>query len=134
MSRKTLYIMHMAAKLFFAVALLFIPVFFHGLYGNTYSINGIRLGRYLAFFMIAVAYLAWQYRKLSDDSWEGMIYSRATTFEWGMIGLFFLIHTLQGGYNFMGWITAGLCLVFTVLFALDGFVVMQRPRNTEKQT
>ncbi len=121
MPRKTLYILHIVAKLFFAVSLLFIPVFFHGLYGNTYSINGIRLGRYLAFFMIAVSYMAWHYKELPESSKEAKIYSQATTFEWGMIGLFFLIHTLQGGYNYMGWVTTGLCGVFTVLFALDGF-------------
>jgi hypothetical protein len=120
MPRKTLYILHIAAKLFFAAALLFIPVFFHGLYGNTYTINGIRLGRYLAFFMITVSILAWYYKDL-EQSKAIDIFSRATTFEWGSIGLFFLIHTLQGGYNFMGWITAGLCLIYTILFALDGF-------------
>lgn len=120
MSRKTLYILHIAAKLFFAAALLFFPVFFHGLYGNTYSINGIRLGRYLAFFMVTVSILAWYYKDL-EPSKETNIYSRATAFEWGIIGLFFLIHTLQGGYNYMGWITTGLCAIYTVLFVLDGF-------------
>ena len=133
MPRKTLYILHIVAKLIFAVALLFIPVFFHGLYGNTYSINGIRLGRYLAFFMIAVSYLAWQYRDLPVGSEEAIAYSKATTFEWGMIGLFFLIHTLQGGYNYMGWVTTGLCAVYTVLFAVDGFGIINRQRVQSKE-
>jgi len=121
MPRKTLYVIHIAAKLFFAAALLFFPVFFHGLYGNTYSINGIRLGHYLAFFMIAVSYMAWRYKDLADNSQEARIYSQATTFEWGMIGLFFLIYTIQGGYNYLGWVTTGLCILYTVLFAIDGF-------------
>ncbi len=65
MPRKILYILHIIAKLFFAVCfIIHSRYFFHGLYGNTYSINGIRLGRYLAFFMIAVSYLAWNYQDL----------------------------------------------------------------------
>ncbi len=121
MDRRLLYILHIIAKLFFTAALLFFPVFFHGLYGNTYSINGIRLGRYLAFFMIAVSFMAWHYKDLPQSSREAKVYSQATVFEWGSIGLFFLIHTLQGGYNYMGWITAGLCAIFTLLFVMDGF-------------
>ena len=60
--------MHCVAKVFFAVALLFIPNFFHGLYGNTYSLNGIWLGYYLAVFMLAVTYLAWNYKDLPASS------------------------------------------------------------------
>jgi len=125
MPRKTLYILHIVAKLFFAVALLFIPVFFHGLYGNTYSINGIRLGRYLAVFMLAVSYLALKYKDLPYSSDEGRTYSQATAFEWGLIGLFFLIHTIQGGYNYLGWVTTGLCLVFTAFFVRDSLLIAQ---------
>jgi hypothetical protein len=121
MSRKTLYILHGVAKVFFAVALLFMPVFFHGLYGNTYSIHGIRLGRYLAVFMLVVTYLAWNYKDLPESSKEAKVFSQATMFEWGLIGVFFLVHTLQGGYNYLGWVTTGLCVFFTVMFALDGF-------------
>jgi hypothetical protein len=119
MSRKTLYILHGIAKTFFAVSLLFVPVFFHGLYGNTYSINGLRLGRYLAVFMLVVTYLAWQFKDLPDSSREAKVFSLATTFEWGVIGILFIVYTLQGGYNYMGWLTAGLCVIFTVLFAMD---------------
>ncbi len=125
MDRKTLYILHMAAKVFFATALFLFPVFFHGLYGNTYSLNGIRLGRYLAIFMLAVTYLAYMFRDLPHSSKEAKNYSQATAFEWGLIAVFFLIHTLQGGYNFLGWVTAGLCLVYAVLFFLDALKIEQ---------
>ena len=121
MPRKTLYILHGVAKVFFAVSLLFIPNFFHSLYGNTYSLNGIWLGYYLAVFMLVVTFLAWNYKDLPESSREAKIFSQATTFEWGLIGLGFILYTLQGGYNFLGWITAGLCVIFTVLFAMDGF-------------
>lgn len=120
MPRKTLYILHIVAKLFFAVALLFFPVYFHGLYGNTYSLNGIRLGRYLAVFMLVVAYIAYRYLNWADSE-EIKVYSQASGFEWGLIGVFFLIHTLDGGYNYLGWITTGLCAVYTFLFAIEGF-------------
>ena len=129
MSRKTLYILHIVAKLFFAVSLLFIPVFFHGLYGNTYSLNGIRLGRYLAVFMLVVSYLAWQYKDLERNSREANIFSQASAIEWGMIGVFFLIHTIQGGYNYLGWVTTGLCVLFTGLFVLDATGKLPTPAN-----
>ena len=119
MPRKTLYILHGIAKTFFAVNLLFIPNIFHGLYGNTYDLNGIWLGRYMAVFMLVVTYLAWQFKDLPFSSREAKVYSQATTFEWGLIGIFFVIYTAQGGYNFMGWVTAGLCAIFTVLFVMD---------------
>ena len=119
MPRRTLYILHAAAKTGFAVALLFFPNPFHMLYGNVYDLNGIWLGRYMAVFMLVVTYLAWSFKELPASSREAKIFSQATTFEWGLIGIFFIIYTLQGGYNYMGWVTAGLSVIFTVLFAMD---------------
>jgi hypothetical protein len=73
----------------------------------------------MAVFMLVVTYLAWQFKDLPFSSREAKVFSQATIFEWGLIGIFFIIYTAQGGYNFMGWVTAGLCVIFTVLFALD---------------
>ena len=121
MPRKTLYILHVVAKLFFAACFLFIPTFFWSLYGTTTDANGISIGRYFAALMIVLAYLAWKYRELPDGSGEAKIFSQGVFLEWLLVGLFILIYQLQGGYNFLGWVTIFLCALYAVLFGLDAF-------------
>jgi hypothetical protein len=121
MPRKTLYILHVIAKLFFAFCFLFIPMFFWSLYGTTTDANGITIGRYFAALMLVLAYLAWKYRELPAGSKEARIFSQGVFLEWLLVGLFILIYQLQGGYNFLGWVTIVICALYAVLFALDGF-------------
>ena len=121
MPRKTLYILHVIAKALFTVCFLFIPTFFWSLYGTTTDANGITIGRYFAALMIVLAFLAWNYRELPTGSKEAKIFSQAVFLEWGLVGIFILIYQLQGGYNFLGWVTIILCALFATLFALDGF-------------
>ena len=121
MPRKTLYILHVISKLFFAICFLFIPTLFWSVYGTTSDVNGIWTGRYFAALMLVLAFLAWKYRELPDGSKEAKIFSQGIFLEWLLVGLFILIFQLQGGYNFLGWVTIAICAIFTGLFALDGF-------------
>jgi hypothetical protein len=121
MPRKTLYILHVVAKLFFAFCFLFIPTLFWSLYGTSTDVVGIWTGRYFAALMLVLAFLAWNFRELPDGSREGKTFSQGITLEWILVGLFILIYQLQGGYNFLGWITFVICALYAVLFALDGF-------------
>ncbi len=121
MSKKTLYILHVIAKIFFAICFLFIPTFFWSLYGTSTDANGIWIGRYFAALMIVLAFLAWNYRELPQGSSEANIFSQAVLLEWSLVGIFILLYQLQGGYNILGWITVAICALFAVLFAMDVF-------------
>ena len=121
MPRKTIYILHVVAKLFFAACFLFIPTYFWSLYGTTTDANGFSIGRYFAALMIVLAFLAWKFRELPDGSREAKIFSQGVFLEWLLVGLFILFYQLQGGYNFLGWVTIAICALYAFLFAMDGF-------------
>ncbi len=121
MSRKTLYILHVIAKLIFAFCFLIIPVLFWSLYGTSTDANGIWIGRYFAALMLVLAFLAWSYKDLPDTSQEAKNFSQAVVLEWGLVGLFIFLYQLQGGYNFLGWATIAICALFVILFAMDAY-------------
>jgi hypothetical protein len=121
MSRKTLYIISGAADFMFATSFMFVPVFFWGLYGASAGTLAIWIGRLMAVIIYGNVYMLWNLRDAPDSSKEARWFSQRMVWDWALIGIFLTIMTMQDLINFLGWITVGLCVVFTILYALDSF-------------
>ena len=121
MSRKTLYIVSGIADFMFATSFMFFPVFFWNLFGASVGANGIWIGRFMAAIIYGNVYMLWNLKDAPDSSKEARWFSQRMIWDWLLIGIFITIATVGGLYNVFGWITAGLCAVFTVLYAIDSF-------------
>ena len=121
MSRKTLYLLCVFALLGFAASLIFIPDWFWNLYGSNVSSNGQWAGRFLAFVILGNVYLAWKLRGAPPDNARAKLFSQAQVIQWGLVAIFIAIATLTGVYGVFAWGTVALSVLFTVLFARDGF-------------
>ena len=121
MPRKTLYIICMIALLGFAGSLTFIPNFFWSLFGTTADAHGVWIGRYMTAVMLGNVYMLWRLMDFEQGAHAAKYFSQAQIVEWGLVGIYVAIYTLQGGYSAMGWGMAILSLLFAVLFGIDGF-------------
>jgi hypothetical protein len=121
MPRKTLYIICMISLLGFAVSLTFVPDFFWSLFGTGAGPHAIWIGRYMTAVMLGNVYMLWQLKDFERGAHAAKYFSQAQIVEWGLVGLYVGIYTLQGGYSAMGWGMAVLSLIFAILFGIDGF-------------
>jgi hypothetical protein len=122
MSRKTLYSLCVIALLGFAASLLFIPDWFWNLYGSSLATNSRWAGRFLASVILVNVYLAWKLRDAPPENARAKLFSQAQVIEWGLVAIFIAIATLTGVFGAFAWGIVALSVLFTVFFAMDGFM------------
>ena len=121
MPRKTLYIFSGVMVLFFALGLLIMPETFWGMHGGKIGALGVWVSRLMTAVMLANVYVFWMLRNEPAESFGAKIFSQGQVIAWGLTAVFATLAYFNVGLNWMIWPTVGLGVLFTVLFALDGF-------------
>ena len=121
MKSKTIFIVDAIVLLFFSLGFLFIPVILISFYGADLQPPGAAMGRFFGAAMLALAWITFRAKDAENSILKDSVVP-ANILVWILAAGIALLGQIQGTFNFMGWSTIGLGLLFAAWFAYQTYI------------